>query len=72
MSLAELKPVVHTLPRSEKFQLMQFLVSELANEEAELVQAISNQDSFVVWTPLETHAAAQTLMHALEAEQVSA
>ncbi len=70
MSLSELEPVVRTLPRSEKFQLVQFLVNELAREAAD-VPLIAERDTFPVWTPLQASDAAQTLLNALQAEQIS-
>ncbi len=34
MSLIELLPSIHALPRADKLRLMQVLVSEIASEEA--------------------------------------
>ena len=72
MSLSELEPVVHALPRAEKFQLVQFLVNDLASEEGTAVQWIADRGTFPVWTPLHANDAAHSLMHALEVEQTSA
>ncbi|MFM9959925.1 MAG: hypothetical protein ACKV2Q_01725 [Planctomycetaceae bacterium] len=72
MSLSELEPVVRTLPRSEKFQLVQFLVNELAREDDAAVQLMAEHGTFPVWTPLHAESAAQTLMHALDAGRISA
>lgn len=72
MSLSELEPIVRTLPRAEKFQLVQLLVNELARDEDTAVQIIQETGAFSVWTPLHAHAAAESLMHALETEQTSA
>ena len=68
MSLSEIEPVVHALPRAEKFQLVQFLVNELAREDDAGVQLMAEQGTFPVWTPLHANDAAQSLMHALQAE----
>ncbi len=72
MSLSELEPMVSTLLRAEKFQLVQFLVNELAREEDVAVQLIAEHGTFPVWTPLHANDAAQSLMHALQSERTSA
>ena len=72
MSLSELEPVVHALPRAEKFQLVQFLVNDLAREDDNARQLIADHGEFPVWTPLHANDAARSLMHALQAERTSA
>lgn len=64
MSLNELLPAVHTLPRSDKYRLVQELVAELAQEEG------LTAGEYPVWSPYEAHEAAATLMRMLEQEQV--
>ena len=72
LSLTELEPMLRTLPRAEKFQLVQLLVNELARDEDTAVQIIQETEAFAVWTPLHAHAAAESLLLALETEQTSA
>lgn len=69
MSLAELEPVVRTLPRAEKLQLVRLLVNELVREDDEVARFMGENREFPVWTPLEAVDAAQSLMQALEAGQ---
>ena len=64
--------MLRTLPRAEKFQLVQLLVNELARDEDAAVQIIKETEAFAVWTPLHAHAAAESLLLALETEQTSA
>lgn len=63
MSLSELLPSVQALPRSDKFQLVQKLIAELAQEES-LVEG-----EYPVWSPYEAHEAAATLMRLLEQDK---
>ena len=66
MSLSELLPSVEALPRSDKFQLVQKLIAELAQEEG-LVEG-----EYPVWSPYEAHEAAATLMQLLEQDKAKA
>lgn len=65
MSLAELRPVVQSLPRRDKFLLVQELIAELAKEEG--VPAIE----YPIWSPYEAHDAAAILLQLLEREKAS-
>ncbi|MDQ3248032.1 MAG: hypothetical protein M3Q45_02375 [Chloroflexota bacterium] len=49
MSVAELMPAVKELPRLEKFQLLQFLVSEIGKEEG--ISPLHPNISYPIWTP---------------------
>lgn len=64
MSLAELVPAVKQLPRSEKLQLMQLLVVDLAR--AEGVPLLTADAEYPIWTPLNAFDAAETLLQMLE------
>lgn len=67
MSITQLLPALKTLSRAEKLRVMQFLVQELATEEeASLLQAGA---TYHIWSPLNSHKAAQTLATMLEDEQ---
>jgi hypothetical protein len=63
MSLAELLPVVHALPRQDKFRLMQELITELAQEEG------LPEGEYPVWSPYDSYEAAATLLHLLKEEK---
>lgn len=66
MSLNELLPAVHNLPRGDKYRLLQELIADLAREEGLAA------GEYPVWSPYEAHAAAVTLMEMLKAEKVKA
>jgi len=69
MSLTELLPSIHALPRADKLRLMQVLVAEIANEEA---IALSPPDmSHSIWTPYDAYDAAATLLQVLEESQAA-
>ena len=46
MSIAEILPIIETLPHTEKLQLMQFLLTQLANEEGVSLQEQSHTRDF--------------------------
>ena len=66
MSLTELLPVIHALPRADKLRLMQVLVMEIASEEAVMVPTTAMPHA--IWTPYDAYDAAVTLLHALDAD----
>lgn len=67
MSISELFPRLKILSRAEKLKVMQFLVQELTTEEeAALLQPGM---TYHVWSPLNSHKAAQTLATMLKDEQ---
>lgn len=57
VKLAELLPVLHELPRADKFRAVQFLTAELAQAEGGLLPGAE----YPVWSPHEAHDAAATL-----------
>jgi hypothetical protein len=63
MSVLELLPSLKILSRSEKLQIMQFLVQELIDEEDNVLQA---GKTYNVWSPLNSHKAAEQLATLLE------
>ncbi len=67
MKLAELLPVLHELPRAEKFRAVQFLTAELAQEESASLMA----DEYPVWSPHDAVGAAHTLTQYLREESES-
>lgn len=52
MSVAELTPLVEDLPRVEKFQLLQFLITSLAKEED--IPLLDPAVTYPLWTPYNT------------------
>lgn len=64
MSLTELLPAVHALPRADKLRLMQVLVTDIAAEE-EAVLPTGNVLN-AVWTPYDAYDAAATLLSVLD------
>ena len=63
MSLSQLLPSVHALPRHDKFRLMRELITELAQED-ELPGG-----EYPVWSPYDSHDAAATLLQFLKEEK---
>ena len=67
MTLAELLPALHDLPRTDKFRAVQFLTAELAQDEDQLTSGAE----YPVWTPLDAHDAAAALTELLRSEAES-
>ena len=63
MLLTELFPAVKMLPRADKLRLMQFLVSDLAQDEG--VPLLTADAEYPIWTPLHAFEAAETLLQML-------
>jgi hypothetical protein len=66
MIVTELYPTLRNLPRIDKLKVMQFLVTELAQEEEPTLQPGA---TYQVWSPLDSHEAAHKLAQLLESEQ---
>ncbi len=66
MSLSELFPQIHVLPRSEKWRLVQLMLADLAREENALT--IEADESYPVWSPYEAFDAADTMLRVLKEE----
>ncbi len=69
MSLTELLPAIHALPRTDKLRLMQILVAEIANEET--VTLSTTDISHAIWTPYDAYDAAATLLQVLNEDQAA-
>lgn len=67
MKLAELLPVLHELPRADKFRAVQYLTAELAQAEGGLVAGTE----YPVWSPTEAHDAAAALTQYLREQNPS-
>ncbi|MDZ8224378.1 MULTISPECIES: hypothetical protein [unclassified Nostoc] len=66
MSVADLFPTLHNLSRADKLKVMQFLVQELATEEALSLQP---GVTYHVWSPYNSHEAANKLAALLEEDR---
>ena len=58
MQLVDLLPVLHELPRSDKFRALQFLTTELAHDET---PGLLTGAAYPVWSPHDAVDAAATL-----------
>jgi CheY-like chemotaxis protein len=65
MTVTELFPTLRNLPRADKLKVMQFLVTELAQEEE---PALQHGATYEIWSPFDSHEAAHKLAQLLEAE----
>ncbi len=66
MGLTELLPLLDWLSRAEKLHVMQFLVSELAQEESDLLKPGM---AYPVWSPYDAHEAADAMLEVLKAAE---
>ena len=57
MAVQDLMPVLSELSRSQKWELMQFLMRDLESEEMPLRQGAT----YEIWSPLDSHWAAKQL-----------
>jgi hypothetical protein len=69
MSLSELLPSVQSLPRAEKYQLLQLLAADLAHSEG--LPHLQPGASYPVWSPYDANEAAATLLLMLEQERAT-
>lgn len=63
MVSAELLNTLHTLSRADKLYIMQVLISELAQEETNLIKP---DKSYPVWSPYDAFDAANTMLEVLQ------
>ncbi len=68
MTVEELLPALHELNRSEKWQVMQFLVVDLAREEDTL---LTPGTAYPVWSPYDAFEAAEAMLQALKEEGIT-
>ena len=64
MSATQLLPQLRQLSRIDKLHVMQFLLSELAQEESDLLQPGLD---YPAWSPYDASSAAETMLQLLEA-----
>ncbi|MDJ1184027.1 hypothetical protein [Roseofilum casamattae] len=65
MTPTELLPLLRQLNRAEKLYIVQCLVSELAQEESDLIRP---ERSYPVWSPYDAFSAAETMLNVLAEE----
>ena len=66
MTVIELMPILSELNRAEKLHIVQYLVSELAQEESNLLR---QGMSYPVWSPYDADTAADTMLKVLAEHQ---
>ncbi|MEM8642272.1 MAG: hypothetical protein AAGG51_26170 [Cyanobacteria bacterium P01_G01_bin.54] len=64
MVSSELISTLRDLSRSDKFHIMQLLISELAQQETELIKP---EQAYPVWSPYDANEAANTMLNVLKA-----
>jgi hypothetical protein len=64
MNITDLLPTLQKLSRTDKLKVMQFLVQEMAKEEETL--SLKPGATYYVWSPYNSHNAAQKLATLLE------
>jgi hypothetical protein len=67
MSLSEMLPSLHALPRAEKWRLIQLMIADLAHEENAIL--IEDGQPYPVWSPHDAFEAAGTLLKSLAEEE---
>ena len=67
MTLSELLPALHGLPRADKLRVIHLLVSDIAREEEDDV--VPSEGTYPMWSPYGAFEGAATLMRVLDEEQ---
>lgn len=67
MTLAELLPALHGLPKCEKLRAIQVLAADVAREDGEML--VGSEAAYPIWSPFDAFDGAATLMRLLEDEQ---
>jgi hypothetical protein len=65
MNMSELLPLLSRLKRGEKLHIVQYLVSELVQEESNF---LTDGMSYPVWSPYDAFDAANTMLKVLATE----
>jgi len=69
MTLAELLPALHGLPKCEKLRAIQLLAADVAREDGEML--VPSEAAYPVWSPFDAFDGAATLMRMLNDEKAS-
>lgn len=67
MTLNELLPSLHALPRADKLRLIQLLAADVASEHG--IAVADAETKYPVWSPHEAFDGAATLLRVLEQEK---
>ncbi|MCY2988973.1 MAG: hypothetical protein NTY19_14045 [Planctomycetota bacterium] len=66
MTLSELIPALHGLPRAEKLRAIQVLAADVAREDGD--EGIASEGAYPIWSPYDAFEGAATLMRVLDEE----
>lgn len=69
MTLNELLPSLHALPRADKLRVIQLLAADIASEET--VAGVKADTTYPVWSPHEAFEGAAALLRVLEQENAA-
>ena len=69
MTLNELLPSLHALPRADKLRLIQLLAADVACEDG--IALADTDRTYPVWSPHEAFDGAATLLRVLEQEKAA-
>ncbi len=69
MTLSELLPALHGLPRADKLRAIQVLAADVAREEGDMLA--SSDAAHPIWSPYDAFEGAATLMRLLDEEQAA-
>ncbi len=69
MTLNELLPSLHALPRADKLRLIQLLAADVASEDG--ITAGDGDTTYPVWSPHEAFDGAATLLRVLDEEEAT-
>jgi hypothetical protein len=69
MTLSELLPALHELPRADKLRAIQVLAADVAREEGDMLA--SSDAAYPIWSPYDAFEGAATLMRLLDEEQAA-
>jgi len=67
MTLTELLPALHRLPKSEKLRVIQVLAADVAREDGEML--VPSEAAYPIWSPFNAFDGAAALMRLLEDEK---
>ena len=69
MTLSELLPALHGLPRADKLRVIQLLAADVAREEGD--EATIAEGLYPIWSPYDAFEGAATLLRVLDEEQAA-
>lgn len=69
MTLREMLPSLHALPRADKLKLIQLLAADVASEDG--ATHVEAEATYPVWSPHEAFDGAATLLRVLEQDKPS-